>query len=109
MEDKNSVVSSSSPSSRHVSGQSNKPLSRPAHALRYEDVAGELKTEALNGLDSNEATRRLETFGKNELGEAEGVQPLKIVIAQIANAMTLVCLSPSVFQDESDHATHRRF
>jgi Na+-exporting ATPase len=114
MEDKNSIGSSSPPSSRHVSGQSNRPLSKPAHALPYEDVARELNTEPLNGLDRDEAARRLGTFGKNELGEAEGVQPFKIIIAQIANAMTMVgnILTPpplSVLQGESDHAVSRRF
>lgn len=81
------------PDQDHVSGQSNKPLSRPAHALTYREVAEELNADPLNGLSLDEAKRRLEEFGKNDLGEAEGVQPLKIVIAQIANAMTLVSVS----------------
>jgi Na+-exporting ATPase len=75
---------------QHVSGQSNTPLSRPAHALAHGDVAKELKTDALDGLSPSEAASRLEKHGKNELGEAEGVQPFKIVIAQVANAMTMV-------------------
>ena len=75
----------------HVSGQSNKPLSRPAHALTHQDVANEIGADPLAGLTVDEAKRRLEEYGKNELGEAEGVQPIKIIMAQIANAMTLVC------------------
>lgn len=75
----------------HVSGQSNKPLSRPAHALTHQEVAREIGADPLSGLTVEEAKRRLEEYGKNELGEAEGVQPIKIIIAQIANAMTLVC------------------
>jgi P-type Na+/K+ transporter len=74
----------------HVSGQSNSPLSKPAHALSWEDVLKELGTDAMNGLDSAEAESREKKFGPNELEGAEGVQPLKIIIAQIANAMTLV-------------------
>jgi Na+-exporting ATPase len=77
---------------QHVSGQSNKPLSRPAHALSHEDVVSELETDALDGLAPAEAARRLEELGKNQLGEAEGAQPLKIIVAQIANAMTLVLI-----------------
>jgi len=76
----------------HVSGQSNKPLSRPAHALPHTDVAAELNADVLSGLSPEEAKRRLEEFGSNDLGEAEGVQPIKIVIAQVANAMTMVLI-----------------
>jgi P-type Na+/K+ transporter len=74
----------------HVSGQSNRPMSRPAHGLTYEQVATETEANLVDGLSPTEAQSRLETFGKNELGEAAGVQPLKILIGQIANAMTLV-------------------
>lgn len=74
----------------HVSGQSNKPLTRPAHALPFQKVAEELGADTLAGLSPAEAKRRLEEFGTNDLGDAEGVQPLKIVIAQVANAMTMV-------------------
>lgn len=80
----------------HVSGQSNKPLSRPAHALPHDQVAAELNADLLSGLSPEEARRRLDEFGSNDLGEAEGVQPIKIVIAQVANAMTLVSSSCSV-------------
>ncbi|KAL2263952.1 hypothetical protein VTK26DRAFT_4139 [Humicola hyalothermophila] len=77
---------------RHVSGQSNRPLSRPAHALTHEQVAAELDADILSGLTTHEAKVRLEQYGRNDLGEDEGVQPLKIVIAQIANAMTMVLI-----------------
>lgn len=74
----------------HVSGQCNEPMSRPAHALSYHQLVEELRAHTLNGLDDSDANTRLEKYGKNELGEVEGVQPIKIIIAQIANAMTLV-------------------
>lgn len=74
----------------HVSGQSNEPMSRPAHALTFNQVVEELKTDTLSGLTEAEAKQRHEKFGNNDLGEADGVQPLKIIIAQVANAMTLV-------------------
>lgn len=74
----------------HISGQSNQPLSRPAHALTAAEVASELNTDVLSGLSIAEANARLDRFGRNDLGEDDGVQPLKIVVAQIANAMTLV-------------------
>ncbi|EAQ91854.1 hypothetical protein CHGG_00089 [Chaetomium globosum CBS 148.51] len=80
------------PSGGHVSGQSNNPTSRPAHALTYEQLASELNADVLSGLTASEAKARLEQYGRNDLGEEEGVQPLKIIIAQIANAMTLVLI-----------------
>ncbi|KAK8043888.1 potassium/sodium efflux P-type ATPase [Apiospora phragmitis] len=77
---------------QHISGQANEPLSWPAHALSWEDVLNELGTDALDGLSADEAETRKSKFGPNELGDAEGVQPMKIIIAQIANAMTLVLI-----------------
>jgi Na+-exporting ATPase len=74
----------------HVSGQSNTPISAPAHALTYEQVVEELKGDSTDGLSSDEAKRRLEEYGRNEFGDDKGVQPLRIFIAQIANALTFV-------------------
>ncbi|KAF4450297.1 putative Na+-transporting ATPase ENA-1 (sodium P-type ATPase ENA-1) [Fusarium austroafricanum] len=76
----------------HVSGQSNKPLSRPAHALPPETVVQELRTTPATGLTSAEAPLRHEECGPNDLGEEEGVKPIKIFIAQIWNCMTLVLI-----------------
>ncbi|KAK3953818.1 hypothetical protein QBC32DRAFT_386466 [Pseudoneurospora amorphoporcata] len=76
----------------HVSGQSNKHLTRPAHALTHQQLAQEIRADPLSGLTVDEAKRRLDEYGKNELGEAEGVKPLTIIIAQIANAMTLILI-----------------
>ncbi|RYP06729.1 hypothetical protein DL764_002981 [Monosporascus ibericus] len=72
--------------------QSNRPLSRPAHALTTDQVIGELEADALDGLTSSVAEQRLQEYGKNDIGDSEGVSPLKIIVAQIANAMTLVLI-----------------
>lgn len=80
------------PVETYVSGQSNEPMSRPAHALTFEQVVDELGANTINGLTEAEANMRLEKYGKNDLGEAEGTHPIKIVIAQIANAMTMVLI-----------------
>ncbi|KAK3376083.1 hypothetical protein B0T24DRAFT_699154 [Lasiosphaeria ovina] len=66
----------------------------PAHALTQQQVAAETGDDVLTGLSRGEAQRRLggSEYGRNELDDAEGVQPLKIVVAQIANAMTLVLI-----------------
>lgn len=76
----------------HISGQANSPMSAPAHALTFEQVAQELNGNLDDGLTESEARQRLEIYGRNEFGEQEGVQPLKIFIGQIANALTLVLI-----------------
>lgn len=77
----------------HASGQANKPLSRPAHALSYSKVIEEIGCNGQDGLSPAEAKARHQEYGNNDLGEDAGVQPGKIFLRQIANAMTLV--SPS--------------
>ncbi|KAF3941536.1 hypothetical protein ABW19_dt0203870 [Dactylella cylindrospora] len=76
----------------HVSGQANNPMSKPAHALSYQQVINETNANALDGLTSAEAASRLEQYGKNQLDDGPGVQPVKILIRQVANAMTLVLI-----------------
>lgn len=55
-------------------------------------VADELSTNTLTGLTVGEAKKRLEEYGTNDLGDGAGVSALKIIIAQVANAMTLVLI-----------------
>ncbi|EKG20739.1 ATPase P-type K/Mg/Cd/Cu/Zn/Na/Ca/Na/H-transporter [Macrophomina phaseolina MS6] len=76
----------------HASGQSNKPLSRPAHALHHAVVTTEVGANPEDGLSTDEAQKRLKEFGPNELGDSEGVAPGKILLRQIVNAMTLVLI-----------------
>lgn len=76
----------------HISGQANKPMAAPAHALTIEEVVDQLQANVEVGLSTDEAKRRLEEHGRNEFGEQESVQPLKIFIGQIANALTLVLI-----------------
>lgn len=66
----------------HVSGQSNMPLSKVAHALERDAVVKEMKTDQKDGLTEAEAKKRLEEFGRNELDNGPGVQPLKILLTQ---------------------------
>lgn len=87
----------------HISGQANTPLSRPAHALPYSKVIEEIGCNPENGLTASEATKRHEQYGSNDLGEDGGVQPAKILLRQVANAMTLVSDmvsdEPSIYSD----------
>ena len=74
----------------HVSGQANKPLSAPPHALASDKFIEELAVNVEDGLTSAEAKTRLEEYGENSLDDGPGVQPVKILIKQVANAMMLV-------------------
>lgn len=74
----------------HISGQSNIPISAPAHSLSVQDVVKQLGVDSVTGLSPQEASNRLATSGSNELDKKKGVQPIKIFIEQIFNAMTLV-------------------
>ncbi|KAF9637999.1 potassium/sodium efflux P-type ATPase [Lasiodiplodia theobromae] len=76
----------------HISGQSNEPLSKPAHALCFQTVIEETGANPQDGLTSAEAKRRLERFGRNELGDTGSVQPVRILLRQFANAMTLILI-----------------
>ena len=76
----------------HISGQSNKPLSLPPHSIPYTQVLSELHSNDTVGLSSEEASKRLLEYGTNELDQGAGVQPLKIFVEQVFNAMTIVLL-----------------
>ena len=72
------------------SGQVSRPMSTPAHALSCEALVAETGANIIVGLTNGEARARLETHGLNDLGEGPGVQPARILVRQIANAMMLV-------------------
>jgi Na+-exporting ATPase len=90
----------------HTSGQANEPLSKPAHALTFQQVIEETHCNADDGLTTVEAKSRLERWGSNDLGDAGGVSPGKILLRQIANSMTLVS-QPSFTRHDSSNI--RRF
>jgi Na+-exporting ATPase len=75
-----------------ISGQANKPLSRPPHALSYTTVIQEINANPEDGLSAAEARLRLEEYGPNELGDQGGVSVVKILVRQVANAMILVLI-----------------
>ncbi|EGE04900.1 calcium-transporting ATPase [Trichophyton equinum CBS 127.97] len=77
-------------SMNHGQGQAQCTLSQPAHSLPYEVVIKEIGSDAENGLNSSEAQRRSEQYGRNDLGNTESVHPAKMLLRQIANAMTLI-------------------
>jgi len=77
----------------HKSGQSNDPLTKPAHALTFQQVIEETKCNPDDGLTTAEAKQRLDKYGNNDLGEDGGVSAPKILLRQVANAMTMILIA----------------
>lgn len=77
-------------SPRRISGQGDEVTSRLPHELSYEELAKEIGADTADGLSAQEASARLAKYGKNELDGGQGVSPIKILLRQVANAMTLV-------------------
>ena len=75
------------------SGTAALPLSAPGHALTAAVVCLELDVDPQDGLTTTEALNRLERHGRNELDGDDGVQPVKILVRQLANAMMLVLIA----------------
>ncbi|KAF2226011.1 fungal-type potassium/sodium efflux P-type ATPase [Elsinoe ampelina] len=65
-------------------------LPQPAHALTRDQVVESLQTSPEDGLSTTDAEQRLQKYGRNQFDEGPGVQPVKILIRQVANAMMLV-------------------
>ena len=79
-----------------MSGSGNKPLSKPAHALTHQADTAELQADNDAGLTQADAKVRLQLYGPNDVGYGAGVQPAKILLRQVANAMTLVTFTTSL-------------
>jgi magnesium-transporting ATPase (P-type) len=65
-------------------------LDKPAHSLPFDEVLKLLTTDPESGLSKSEVEKRTSTYGENMLEEGPGVQPMKILVHQVANALTLV-------------------
>ncbi|RVX70397.1 hypothetical protein B0A52_05896 [Exophiala mesophila] len=71
-------------------------MSKPAHALDCDTLVRELGADPENGFSEAQAGEKLNEFGRNELDDGPGVQPIKILIRQVANAMMLVLIMAMV-------------
>ncbi|KAG8687900.1 hypothetical protein FRC11_006407 [Ceratobasidium sp. 423] len=60
------------------------------HVLTPAAVARHLATDTELGLTNQAVTERVAQYGKNQLKEPQGVSILKVLLAQVANALTLV-------------------
>src|SRR4030042_5494565 len=65
---------------------------RAWHAIEAPEVLKELNTDPRHGLTDDEAKRRLETYGYNELKKEEGVSPLTLFFNQFKNILILILL-----------------
>ena len=63
------------------------------HCWTVDQVVEQLNTSLEHGLSRTEAEDRLQTYGRNELEGGGGVNPVRILIKQIANAMVLVLMA----------------
>ncbi|MEM4495239.1 MAG: calcium-translocating P-type ATPase, PMCA-type [Candidatus Caldarchaeum sp.] len=62
------------------------------HSLPVEEVVARLGTDPVNGLSSEEAARRLKTYGPNELEPPKKTSPIKIFLKQFANILIGILL-----------------
>ena len=66
------------------------------HTLESTDVCLNLSVDPVRGLDSTEASRRLEEQGPNELTESGGVSPWQIIWEQFTSTMALILTAAAV-------------
>ncbi|KAF1980268.1 calcium-transporting ATPase [Bimuria novae-zelandiae CBS 107.79] len=71
-------------------------LDVPAHTLPFEVVLQKLGVTQDAGLSDNEVKKRKDMYGLNQLDEGPGVQPFRILVHQVANALTLVLIMAMV-------------
>lgn len=68
----------------------------PFHTLTVDQVAEYYSTNTLEGLTSEEATKRLTIYGSNELQGSGGVKWYKVLWRQLANALVVILLIATV-------------
>jgi P-type Na+/K+ transporter len=71
-------------------------LSRPAHLISPSIIANELNTDLDNGITEEEAVKRLEFYGQNQLEGGDGVSAIAILVRQLFNAMCLILVMAMV-------------
>ena len=62
------------------------------HSLELDDVAGRLGADPSAGLSGDEAARRLDESGPNELDTTQGTSPWQLLLDQVKNVMILILL-----------------
>lgn len=73
-----------------------KQTTEPWHTQTIVDVLQSLDSDAQNGLTPEEARRRLEQYGPNELEERGGKSPFLILWEQFTSTMVLILIAAAV-------------
>ncbi|KAF8992359.1 sodium transport ATPase [Cyathus striatus] len=68
-------------------------VANDAHTISPSQLSGDLGTSLSDGLSKNEVTRRLERYGENMLKGEGGVSAWRVLVGQLANALTVVLLA----------------
>jgi hypothetical protein len=63
------------------------------HRINVETSVVELGTDRRAGLSSEEASKRLQQYGRNELLERGGRSPLRIIWEQLTSVMVLILIA----------------
>jgi len=66
------------------------------HALPPDQILQQLATPPESGLSSEEAARRLETYGPNQLTEAVGITFWQMLIAQFNNFVVIMLIVAAI-------------
>lgn len=66
-------------------------MGQPAHCISAGDVLDQLQSDAQSGLSEDEVSKRKQAYGANALEGSGGVGPIRILMNQVLNALTMVC------------------
>ena len=69
---------------------------RQAHSRPLDEVIARVDTSLDRGLATDEARKRLETLGANELAKEERVSPVRLFFAQFKNTLIIILLVATV-------------
>lgn len=91
-EKKNPVVHTLSMDPSYMSGSENAGMDvkNAPWTLTIEQAASAFETNTTSGITHDEAKKRLEIYGPNQLDQGEGVSMIKVFLRQVCNAMILV-------------------
>ena len=70
-------------------------MSKSWHVMKNEEVLSELKVDK-SGLSQEEAQRRFNEFGPNELRKEKGKSPIRLFLRQFINVLTIILLIATV-------------
>lgn len=69
-------------------------LSQPAHCVDAGDVLSQLQSDSQSGLSDGEVSKRQQIYGHNALEGSGGAGPIRILMNQVLNALTMVGWQP---------------